>query len=281
MKKFFAIVALAATMFTVNTTVADAQSNRYYDEVNLTIARTNTNDYIHKGDDAFRSGRYKEAMDLYKRAREFNHFKGQPVVPTHEIDRKMDRCADAMRHAEHRDEMRRQDRSDATLGAAIIGGIIAAATSSHNNNQATAAQPAQSNAAQAAAAQPAAPDNSLVEVSRHGLSYTTMTRNTACSVVSVKNDDKFTVVEMEYINTDNVSNTLTLDKDTYLKDRTTGDKLKLRSTEGIATKGSTRVDAGDAVTFRLYFNRVSEGCQEVDIVEPGTSSWKFYHVGMK
>jgi len=270
MKKFISMIALVATMFTVNATVANAQN---YDDFNYRLAKDHTIEYIQKGDDDFRMGHYQAAMDNYKRARHYNEFKGRPVVPEYEINHKMDRCADAMRnHSAHRPDAyphRHEEVSStaaAVAGAALLGGLVAAVTSNNNNSQAAPANVNNNN------------DNSLVDVTRNGLSYTTTAKNVSCSILSVKSEFDYTVVELEFINTSNRATNLTLDKNTYLKDRANGGKLPLVNVEGISVKGSTPVAGGDSHVFRLYFDRISNSCSEVDLVESNTSSWKFYHV---
>lgn len=247
------MIALVAAMFTVNTTVANAQMN--YNEVNYKIHRTHTLEYIEKGDDAFRMGRYNEAMEAYKSARYHNKYNDTTIVPMYEIDRKMDRCADAMRREE---TMRRID-------------AIAASNRSVARPTAVAARPA-------AATNDA---NALCEVTRNGLTYTTTAVNRGCSVVSVKSECDYTVVEMEFINTGNSATTISINRDTFLKDRCNGVKYSLRDVEGISVNVSTPVESGESVVFRLYFNRISNSCSEVDVIEPGTSSWKFYHVAVR
>lgn len=281
MKKFISMIALVATMLTTNATVANAQN---YDDFNYRLAKSHTTEYIQKGDDAFRMGHYTQAMDEYKRARHYNEYKGRPVIPEHEIDRKMDRCADAMRRSSslsrpeaarpaaarpvtprphHNEEI--SDAAAAVAGVALLGGLIAAVASSNDNSEA----PANNNV------------STLVDVTCNGLSYTTTAANTGCSILSVKNEFDYTVVELEFINSARNSTTLRIDKNTYLKDRSNGEKLSLRDVEGISVKGSTRVDGGDSHVFRLYFDRISDRCSEVDLVESNSSSWKFYHVPVR
>lgn len=252
MKKFITMIALVAAMFTVNTTVANAQMN--YDEVNYKIHRTHTLEYMEKGDDAYRVGKYNEAMEAYKNARYHNKFKDGTIVPPSEIDRKMDRCADAMRREEN---MRRVE-------------AIAASNRSVARPVAVAARPT-------AATNDA---NALCEVTRNGLTYTTTAANTGCSIVSVKSECDYTVVEMEFINTGSRATTISINKDTFLKDRINGVKYSLREVEGIGVNASP-VESGESQVFRLYFNRISNSCSEVDVIEPGTSSWKFYHVPVR
>lgn len=244
MKKFIAMVALVAAMFTVNTTVANAQMN--YDEVNYKIHRTHTLEYMEKGDDAFRMGRYNDAMEAYKSARYHNKFKDGTIVPSAEIDRKMDRCADAMRRQE---AMRRVEAISVNRPVARP----AAAVSSDANN--------------------------LSEVTRNGLSYTTNSK--CCSILSVKAIADYTVVEMEFINSDNKATDIFINKDTFLKDRNSNVKYSLRDTEGINVDTKISLSAGESQVFRLYFNRISNSCTEVDIVEPSTNGWKFYRVPVK
>lgn len=268
MKKFIAIIAFMTTMFTVNTTVANAQMN--YDDVNYRIAKTHTTEYITKGDDAYRMGNYNQAMDCYKRAREYNNFKGRTIVPAREIDSKMDRCASAMRNGGHHASTyhhRNENVSTAAavaIGGAILGGILASAVSKNkNSNNKAKAENRDMNA--------------LCNVTYNGLSYSTTVANSDCHILNVKNEFDYTVVEMEFLNL-NHDDAIRIDKNTYLKDRKSGMKLALQDVENINVMGTTKVAAGEAHVFRLYFQRVSNDCSEVDLIEPGTSSWKFYHI---
>ncbi len=239
MKKFIAMVALVASMFTVNSTVANAQV-KWGEEANYTIHKVHTMEYLEKGDDAYRMGHYQEAMNCYKSAREHNKYRDTTIVPVREIERKMERCADAMRREE---TMRR------------IESIAAA------NRPAPAAQPAAARN----------DGNGLCNVNNNGLSYTTTTNNRGCSVLSVKSEADYTVVEMEFINTGNNATSINIGRDTFLKDRNSGTKYSLRDVEGIGIDTKIQVLSGESQVFRLYFNRIGSAWSEVDMVEPGTS----------
>lgn len=268
MKKFISMIALVAAMFTFNTTVSYAQIQ--WKDVNHTIKKTHTLDYIKAGDDAYRMGNYMEAMEKYKNAREYNEQRGYNIVPPREIEHKMDRCAEAMRHENHRVRPGHREQISGTTaavtGAAILGGIIAAAVSDNSNNNSVPANNY---------------NNSLRDVRYNGLSYSTTAENRNCNILSVKSEFDYTVVEMEYINPSE-NHSLRIDKDTYIKDRFTGNKLYLRDVQGIGVKNYTPVIAGDSHVFRLYFDRINNRCSEIDVIEPTqTSSWKFYHVPVK
>ncbi len=104
MKKFIAIAALAAAMFVGNVTEVNAQSTldgKDYKAVNHAIHEVHVNDYMNKGDDEYRLGHYEAAMEAYKSARRHNNI-DETIVPNSVIDRKMDRCADAMRKEKSR-----------------------------------------------------------------------------------------------------------------------------------------------------------------------------------
>lgn len=268
MKKFIAIIALLAAIFTVGTTTAEAQTR--YEDFNYVLAKTHTTDYIQKGDDAYRMGHYNEAMDAYKRARSYNNYQGRTIVPAREIDHKLDRCAEAIRFggrpapARPARNERVSDAAAAVAGVAILGGLIAAATS--HKKAAPAATPAV-----------ASEDMTLHEVTSNGLTYSTPSANANCSILSVTTESSYTVVEMEFINIERADK-ICINKDTYLKDRSTGRRFNLVDTENISTKNMTKIAQGDSHTFRLYFDRISDDCSEIDVIEPGTSSWKFYHV---
>lgn len=248
MKKVFAIAALVAAMFTVNATEAKAQLNwNDTKAVNYRIHEVHVKDYLQKGDDEFRLGHYEAAMEAYKNARYHNTI-DELIVPARVIDQKMDRCAEAMRRESRRDSWR----------------------SSNNNTWRNApARPASYNT-----------NNDLVDVRVNGMTYTTTANNSGCRVLNVKSEFNYTVVEMEFINTSNGSTTISLNRDTYLKDRNTGARYSLNNAEGISSV-AMKIYPGESQVFRLYFNRVSGGCHSVDIVEPGTSSWKFYNVPMR
>lgn len=254
MKKFISVIALVAAMFTVNTTVSNAQV-KWGEETNIRIHEVHTHDYINKGDDLFRMGKYAEAMAAYKQAREYNTYKGKIFVPVHEIDRKMDRCAEAMRRAERAERIERIERAIPTRA------IPARALPTRN-------VPAMNNRHE---------ENTLRDVTFNGLSYSTMSDNVNCHILGVSSRMDYTVVELEYI-TPSQNGRIILDKDTYLKDRNTGRKIFLRNVEGINTRNYTYVSAGESHVFRLYFDRISDKCSEVDLIESASSNWKFYHV---
>lgn len=265
MKKFISILAIAVTMFAVNASVANAQN---WDDFNYKLAKTHTTEYIEKGDDAYRMGRYNEAMNHYKQARYYNDYKGHTVIPAYEIDRKMDRCADAMRNG-RRSEPARRDRDEkisdgaalAVIGGALLGGIIASAVS---NNKAKKAE---------------VNTGSLIDVRYNGLSYQTTNANKS-RILSIRNEFDYTVVELEYYDT-NDNHYLSINRDTYLKDNRNGSKYSLIDADNISVKNSTYVAAGRSHTFRLYFERLSSNSTDIDLIEPGTSSWKFYHVPVR
>ena len=234
------MAAIVAAMFTVNTTLANAQV-KWGEETNYTIHKVHTFDYMEKGDDLFRIGKYTEAMEAYKNAREHNKYKGGTIISPYEIERKMDRCADAMR------------RSSRIVPVARP--VVAARPTAASNSAAA----------------------DLCEVSNNGLTYTTTTANRGCSILSVKSECDYTVVEMEFINTSSKATTISINKDTFLKDRNNNVKYSLRDVDGIGMNG-TPIESGESQVFRLYFNRISSSSTEVDIIEPGTSSWKFYRV---
>ena len=253
MKKLFAIAALVAAMFTVNATEANAQSHLNWNDtkaVNHRIHEVHVKDYLQKGDDEFRLGHYEAAMKAYKSAREHNNI-DENIVPNRVIDQKMDRCADAMR--------RERERNNNTWRS-----------SSDNTWRNAPARPVSYNTS-----------NDLVDVRSNGMSYTTLAANRNCRVLNVKSEFNYTVVEMEYVNNGRNCDRITIDRDTYLKDRNTGVRYSLRDTDGIGVNNSVVVYPGDSQIFRLYFNRVGGGCRSVDIVEQGSSSWKFYNVPMR
>lgn len=244
MKKLFAIAALVAALFTVNATEANAQLNwNDTKAVNHRIHEVHVKDYLNKGDDEYRLGHYEAAMEAYKNARYHNTI-DELIVPAHVIDLKMDRCADAMRYG--RDYGYGRTWRDAP-----------ARPVSYNSNY------------------------DLVDVRSNGMVYTTTANNRGCRVISVKNEFNYTVVEMEFINYGNGSTTISLNGDTYLKDRNTGARYSINDAEGIRINARTTIFPGESQVFRLYFNRISGGCRSVDIVEPGTSSWKFYNVPVR
>ena len=252
MKKFATILAIAIA-FIFSATSANAQSHLNWNDnkaLNHRIHEVHVNDYLNKGDDEFRLGHYEAAMKAYKSAREHNNI-DENIVPNRVIDQKMDRCADAMRRANSRDTWRDNSR-DTWRNARPV---------SYNTS---------SNRGM----------NDLVEVRSNGMFYNTIAANRECRVLSVKNEFNCTVVEMEYINPSNVDNYISINSDTYLKDRNNGVKYSLRDADGIGTK-SIKVYPGESHIFRLYFNRVSGSCRSVDIVEEGRSSWKFYNVPMR
>lgn len=250
MKKLFAIAALVAAMFTVNATEANAQSNLNWSNtkaVNHRIHEVHVKDYLNKGDDEYRLGHYEAAMEAYKNARYHNTI-DELIVPARVIDQKMDRCADAMRRESRRDSWRDNGRSWRDAPVRPV---------SYNTN------------------------NDLVDVRSNGMFYTTTATNRECRILSVKSEFNYTVVEMEFVNYDNRSTTIHINGDTFLKDRNTGARYSLNEAKGISINTRTTVYSGESQVFRLYFNRVSGGCRSVDLVEPGTSDWKFYNVPVR
>ncbi len=252
MKKQITLIALIAAMFTANATVANAQMD--YDKINYRLAETHTKEYINKGDDAYRMGNYKEAMDFYKKAREYNTFKGKPVVPERDIDQKMDRCGAAIRNGSDQETRRNREEASAIIDALFGLGKDKSSRSSSSS-----------------------PASGVRKVTYNDLTYITTVNNSFCHILGVTSDRNGTVVEMEYLNLEK-DDRIKIDKNTYIKDTSTGMKLMLQEVENITTRDYMPVECGDAHVFRLYFQRLSNNCTEIDIVEPGSSSWKFYHV---
>ena len=187
------------------------------------------------------------AMEAYKNARYHNTI-DELIVPARVIDQKMDRCADAMRRESRRDSWRNNSNTWRNAPARPV---------SYNTY------------------------SDLVDVRSNGMVYTTTANNRGCRVLSVKNEFNYTVVEMEFINNGCRSINISIDGDTYLKDRNTGARYSLNEAKGIRINASTNIYSGESQVFRLYFNRISGGCRSVDIVEPGTSDWKFYNVPVR
>lgn len=239
MKRIIAIVTIVLTALTVGTSVASAQN---YDDFNYKLAITHTTEYIQKGDDAYRMGKYEEAMEHYKRARSYNTFKGKPVVPEKDIEGKMDRCADAMRRA--RSEAARREQYDRA----------------QSSNQSS---------------------NNRRKVTSYGLSYMTTAANEKCRILSVKCDNDYTAIDFEF-NNDNRPTTVAIDRNTFVLDSKSGRKYSLIRCANIThTQSDTPVQAGVSHVFTLYFEPLRGGCDEIDIIEPGSSSWKFYFVPVK
>ena len=102
----------------------------------------------------------------------------------------------------------------------------------------------------------------------------------AVRIISVEVTSERTAIRMSWKNTTySVGGWYQIDKNTYIQDKTSGEKYTLVSTDNCAiTPNKTSIDFGQTKEFVLYFPALPSTVTAIDLCEPGSSSWKFYGI---
>lgn len=256
-------------LFLAATGVCEAQD---YEKINRRLAEDHCREYMQQGDDYYRKGNYREAEFYYKKSRTENERYKGAFYSSKVYEEKLDKCAYAIRNGQTREQKDEQEVDElANALLEIFGG------SKNKSGDSSKSKSSQGNSS-------ANEDNSLQDISYRGMNYSTLTRNKDCRILKVVCSETETVVEMEYTNMSNKDIKVSINRSTYIKDRSdfsSNRKILLERTENMPySNNPSVVEAGENVVFRLHFGPVSKECREIDLIEPETSKWKFYRIGV-
>jgi len=269
--KLFKFIFCFSLSLLTGSGVAMAQNN--YDAFNRRLAEEHCRDYMDKADDYYRQGKYRDAEYYYKESRkESRRYNGNYFSDKYYND-KLDKCEYAIRNGKTREQA--DDEATDALADALVELFSGGKSKNNSSSNSSSSNRSSSNNNNENA--------TLQEVNYRGMHYSTLSTNKSTRILRVDCYDTQTIVELEYTNLTNGTQYLTINRDTYIKDRTSNSsrKIQLQRTEEIPYAGSSNkrsVQAGDSHVFRLYFGALPESCQEIDLVEPDKSIWKFYHI---
>lgn len=183
---------------------------------------------------------------------------------------------------------RHSDAAAGVLVGALIGGAIVAAAESANNSQ--PAQPVQTapynrgtnsytvnlnNSIRYANNNANVTADQLKHYTSNGISYDS--NEPYARITKIETTPSKTVVHFEYLRLDR-NTRLGINKDVYLKDRATNQKIYATSCKGVSMDEWTDVQSGDTHQYSITFPAVDVNCHSIDIVEPNNGGKKYYHV---
>lgn len=91
--------------------------------------------------------------------------------------------------------------------------------------------------------------------------------------------DEFTALHLYWHNTQYDDGYYTIEREAYIRDKSTGKKYKLIATENCAiSPRKTSLDKGDVTSFTLYFESIPQNTKEIDFIESNKSNWKYYGI---
>lgn len=110
------------------------------------------------------------------------------------------------------------------------------------------------------------------------LSTVLRSSNEDCIISTIDNTGTATLVTIKFITLSNA--TISISPNTYIRDRSSDKTYKLTGAVGISTTTIKSVSAG-VTQFVLYFEKLSESVQYIDIVEPGEGGWKWENITLR
>lgn len=267
--KLIICLFMALTLGTANS------YSQNYAEINRNLAKDNISRYMDNGYDLYNKGKYDEAEQQFRKARDENNRYNGALYDQNAINKKLEDCAYAKRNGTTR-EKQENKRTDDLIDA--FAGLFSSKKNSNTNNNTQTQKPQQTTTTNNTA-------NEIHEISYRGMTYSTPKNNTGGRILSVTRTETETIVDMEYINCSSQKMFYSMNRNAYIKDRTniTNQKILLESLENCpySKDNNFMVDPGESVVFRMHFGPTPSNCQEIDIIESGTSSWRFYHVPVK
>ncbi len=103
--------------------------------------------------------------------------------------------------------------------------------------------------------------------------------DTQVNILSVEITSERTAIRMSWKNTQYSPGWYNIDKNTYILDKTSGEKYTLLTTDNCAlAPKQTSIEYGQTKEFVLYFPSLPKTVTTIDMCEPGSSSWKFYGI---
>ncbi len=254
---------IVAVFILLGITCFQAKAEKFnYDDFNKRLAKDHCLSDIRDGEKEYNRGSYNSAISKFESAqRENDRYNGE-FYSNKELKKKIDDCYYAIRNGKTREQI--ADDTATKIVDRIFGG------GRKNNN--TQAQP-QTNVTNSSN------ESELIPVDYMGNKYMAYSSNKYCKVSKVTATKEKTIVEFDYYTpSNNNSHYIRIRKDTFLKDRSTDNKLYLQEVDGIAINPDKKVlKSGEMQTFRLIFGPVSEKCEEIDVVEP-EGNWGFYRI---
>lgn len=103
--------------------------------------------------------------------------------------------------------------------------------------------------------------------------------DTQVNIISVEITSERTAIRMSWKNTQYSPGWYNINKNTYIQDKTSGEKYTLVTTDNCAlAPGETSIAYGETKEFVLFFPALPTTVTTIDLCEPGSSSWKFYGI---
>lgn len=101
-------------------------------------------------------------------------------------------------------------------------------------------------------------------------------------IVGIETTNESTTLFVEYTNYKYDNGWYSIDPNTYIRDKSTGQTYKLLITSNCAiSPKKTPLDKGKTAKFALTFPAISKDCKQIDFVESESSSWKFYGIKLE
>ncbi len=94
--------------------------------------------------------------------------------------------------------------------------------------------------------------------------------------------DEYTALYLQWTNTEYDSGWYSIDANAYIRDKSTGKKHRLLTTENCSiSPQKTSIKGGETKNFTLYFPAISRSAKRIDFVESNESDWRFYGIRLK
>ena len=94
--------------------------------------------------------------------------------------------------------------------------------------------------------------------------------------------DEFTALHLFWNNTKYDNGYYTIERDAYIRNKSTGKKYRLIATENCAiSPQKTPLGKGGVTSFTLYFESIPQDTKEIDFIESNKSNWKYYGIKLE
>lgn len=256
------IIVAILVLFEIIGLQVNARADKFnYDEFNRSLAKDHCLGYIRDGEKDYNRGAYNSAISKFESAqRENDRYNGE-FYSSKDLKKKIEDCYYASRNGKTREQTAEDAATE--IIESIFGGRR------RNNNTQSQSQSTTNSSK----------EDELTAVDYMGNNYMAYSSNKYCKVAKVTATKDKTIVEFDYYTPTNKNeHYIRIRKDTFLKDRSNGNKLYLSEAEGIAINpNKTYLKSGEMQSFRLIFGPVSEKCEEIDVVEPD-GNWGFFRI---
>lgn len=106
--------------------------------------------------------------------------------------------------------------------------------------------------------------------------------DTEIKILGIESTHESTTLFIEWTNTQYDNGYYCIDPNTYICDKSTGQKYTLlASTNCAILPEKTSLEKGMTAKFTLTFPAIPKNCKLIDFIEPDSSSWKFYGIKLK